>query len=177
MNKTVLLVSAKLWWLLEKVKNWERIISWPDPWLNLIGLIINPNLGQIFETWSLQNQDLVQAAAHSYGERIVSLFSCCIWIVRHRIKKDVGMRHSVIVSLVWESNRWSVALQSKLRVALRYDFKSQSNLWLNSMGHKLSSFFMISGFWNNEQINFRKQWCCWIIRFGLQTSCSQYNSK
>jgi len=28
--------------------------------------------GQIFETWSLQNQDLVQAAAHSYGERIVS---------------------------------------------------------------------------------------------------------
>lgn len=40
--------------------------------LNLIGSIINPNLGQIFETWSLQNQDLVQAAAHSYGERIVS---------------------------------------------------------------------------------------------------------
>jgi len=37
--------------------------------------MINP-LGQIFETWSLQNQDLVQAAAHSYGERIVS--SCRI---------------------------------------------------------------------------------------------------
>ena len=32
---------------------------------------MNPS-GQIFETWSLQNQDLVQAAAHSYGERIVS---------------------------------------------------------------------------------------------------------
>ena len=28
--------------------------------------------GAIFETWSLQNQDLVQAAAHSYGEKIVS---------------------------------------------------------------------------------------------------------
>ena len=82
---------------------------------NLIALIINPNLGQIFETWSLQNQDLVQAAAHSYGERIVSSFLCCILIVRHRIsikyfvrkyapatanalKKDVGMRHSAIVS-------------------------------------------------------------------------------
>ena len=29
--------------------------------------------GAIFETWSLLNQDLVQAAAHSYGERIVSI--------------------------------------------------------------------------------------------------------
>jgi len=28
--------------------------------------------GAIFETWSLQNQDLVQAAAHSYGEKITS---------------------------------------------------------------------------------------------------------
>jgi predicted methyltransferase len=28
--------------------------------------------GAIFETWSLLNQDLVQAAAHAYGERIVS---------------------------------------------------------------------------------------------------------
>ena len=35
-------------------------------------LILRSNSGQIFETWSLQNQDLVQAAAHSYGERIVS---------------------------------------------------------------------------------------------------------
>ncbi len=26
----------------------------------------------IFDSWSLQNQDMVQAAAHAYGERIVS---------------------------------------------------------------------------------------------------------
>ena len=28
--------------------------------------------GAIFDTWSLQNQDVVQATAHAYGERIVS---------------------------------------------------------------------------------------------------------
>ena len=28
--------------------------------------------GAIFDTWSLKNQDIVQAAAHSYGEKIVS---------------------------------------------------------------------------------------------------------
>jgi len=29
----------------------------------------------IFDTWSMQNQDLVQATAHAYGERIVSCSS------------------------------------------------------------------------------------------------------
>ena len=30
--------------------------------------------GEIFDTWSLKNQDIVQLAAHAYGERIVSLY-------------------------------------------------------------------------------------------------------
>jgi len=40
--------------------------------INLGKIMMAAGKGQIFETWSLQNQDLVQAAAHSYGERIVS---------------------------------------------------------------------------------------------------------
>ena len=28
----------------------------------------------MFDTWMLSNQDVVQAAAHAYGERIVSVF-------------------------------------------------------------------------------------------------------
>lgn len=36
------------------------------------GAMMRAGKGAIFETWSLLNQDLVQAAAHAYGERIVS---------------------------------------------------------------------------------------------------------
>jgi len=43
-----------------------------NSFINLGKTMMAAGKGQIFETWSLQNQDLVQAAAHSYGERIVS---------------------------------------------------------------------------------------------------------
>jgi len=43
-----------------------------NSFINLGKIMMAAGKGQIFETWSLQNQDMVQAAAHSYGERIVS---------------------------------------------------------------------------------------------------------
>ena len=34
-------------------------------------LMMRAGKAGIFDTWMLQNQDIVQAAAHAYGERIV----------------------------------------------------------------------------------------------------------
>ena len=37
-------------------------------------LMMKAGKNAIFETWMLKNQDVVQAAAHAYGERIVRFF-------------------------------------------------------------------------------------------------------
>ena len=51
---------------------------------------------QIFDAWSLSNQDLVQAAAHAYGERVVSWISK-FWKFKKNLKsiKKVTFRVKV----------------------------------------------------------------------------------
>lgn len=43
-----------------------------NKFMALGGALMKAGKGAIFETWSLLNQDLVQASAHAYGERIIS---------------------------------------------------------------------------------------------------------